>query len=411
MEKRNILLITADSLRWDSISDMPHLENFADNNIRFHRAYTNGPSTPFSFPSLFNLNYDPIRDPISIREPTLTASLKGQGYRTLGLVASNPYISAISGYQQGFDIFEDFITSQGREVRSKMWTLFQKLPEAIQDLRDIYRCYFKKDITSAWSGKIITEMSKRWLSTLEDEPFFFWVHFMDTHYPYTPPLSHTDLSIGEIISLNNFRKERTLEESKDSKNQVDDLKLLYSDACSWLDHQLSEMFENLKCMGIWDSTDIVVTSDHGEGFGEHGFLGHPSQLYEEVVKIPIIAKLEEISSDKRNMVEMRDIPSTFSRMERGIDFYQEDNDRFIPFRARHAGNRSCMKEGMNLINRPESLDYGIYGCVTRRYKLIYDEEDEKIELYDLQKDPDEEMDISYDNPDIVKEFKKKLDIR
>ena len=415
MEKSNLLLITVDSLRWDALSDMANLRDLASKYAHFTRAYTNGPSTPFSFPSLFNVNYDPINDPIKIRPPTLTEELKDEGYQTFGLVASNPYISAISGYQRGFDTFEDFITSEGREVRGKMWNLFQKFPDWFQNLRDVYKWYFKTDVTSSLSGKVIVEKSKKWLSEIEkrDRPFFFWIHFMDTHYPYTPPLKYTDLSLSDITSLNNFRKKRYLDNTERSKQKVIELKELYKDAAGWLDLQLEKMFGNLKTLELWDDTDIVITSDHGEGFGEHSFLGHPSQLYEEVVKVPLIAKIEGMSRKENKMMELRDIPATYcsSSQRGGRDLRKPVNEeRMIPLRARHAGNRSCMKKGMNLISKPESLKYGIYGSVTERYKFIFDEEEEQTELYDLKRDPEEVDDISSENEDIVKDFKLKLSL-
>ncbi|MFO7792365.1 MAG: sulfatase-like hydrolase/transferase [Candidatus Saliniplasma sp.] len=413
MEKRNILLITVDSLRRDSIRNMPTLNSFAKDHSHFTRAYTNGPSTPFSFPSLFNRNYDPIEDPIKIREPTLTEDLNNHGYETLGLVASNPYISALSGYQRGFETFEDFITSEGREVRREMWNVFQRFPNVFQNLRDVYRWYFKEDITSSLSGKVISQKSKEWLSEFKSKkrPFFFWIHFMDTHYPYTPPLEQTDFSISRITSLNNFRKKRNIEDTEDSKKRIEELKELYADASRWLDEQMLILFNFLKAIDLWGRTDIVVTSDHGEGFGEHGFLGHPSQLYEEVVNIPLIAKIKEVSGGQERIVEMRDIPATFSltptRFGRSLK-ERKDEDRTVPLRARHAGGRSCMKKGMNLISRPESLKYGIYGFVTEQYKFIYDEEGQKIELYDITEDPDETSDISSEKEDLVEYFKFKL---
>ncbi|MFW6304950.1 MAG: sulfatase [Candidatus Saliniplasma sp.] len=415
MNNRNVLLITVDSLRWDAISDMPNIHAFAENNSYFTRAYTNGPSTPFSFPSLFNVNYDPIKDPIKIRSPTLTEELKNEGYETFGLVASNPYISALSGYQKGFDTFEDFITSEGREVRGMLWNLFQKFPNLFQNLRDVYKWYFNTDVTSSLSGKVTVDKSRSWLSDIKksDRPFFFWVHFMDTHYPYTPPLKHTDFSLWDITSLNNFRKKRDLENTERSRRKLTQLKELYKDAAGWLDEQMKGLFDILKTLELWDDTDILITSDHGEGFGEHSFLGHPSQLYQEVVKIPLVAKIDGISGKENKMVELRDIPATYCSSSRrgGRDLRKTVNEkREIPLRARHAGNRSCMKKGMNLIDRPESLKYGIYGMVTERYKFIYDEEGSEMELYDLKRDPGEKTNISIKEKDIVQDFFNKLNI-
>lgn len=411
MEKRNILLITVDSLRWDMVSHMPNVQALAEEGSAFRRAYTNGPSTPFSFPSLFSSDYDPLSDPMRIKNPSLTEVLSDEGYRTLGVVASNPYISSISGYDAGFDRFEDYITTGGREVKKNLWTAFRSLPDILQDIRDIYRWYWKKDITSSQSGKVVTETCQDWIKTLDgDAPFFFWTHFMDTHYPYIPPLDDTDFSIGEIIRLNDFRKHRKLDDSDKSSKKLSDLKRLYLDTVKWLDHQLNQLFTFLKSQGLWNQTDILLTSDHGEAFGEHGFLGHPSQLYEENVRVPLIVKMKGTRGHE-GLIDLRSIPKTLladdKDREQGLT-NTPDEDEIIPLRARHAGGRSCMKKGMNLISRPESLDYGIYGFVTERYKFIYDEESSKIELYDLKVDPEEKKEISSKKEGTVDRFMSRL---
>ncbi len=407
MEARNIILITIDSLRWDTVQYMPTLTSLAEKYFHSSRAYSNGPSTPFSFPSLFNRNYDPLLDPIKIRTPTLTEDLKQSGYKTIGIVASNPYISALSGYQIGFDRFEDYISLGGRDAKFKLWKTFQRFPKIVRNLRELYRWYVKKDITSSSGGQLVVDSFVRQLPAEDDEPFFFWVHFMDTHYPYTPPLDHTDFSLGDIIYLNNFRRERSGRWRDEKSDDIDRLERLYIDSSTWLDKQLSRLIRVLKERDLWNHTDIVITSDHGEAFGEHGFLGHPSHLYEENVRVPLILKMDDIVFRKEEMIELRDVPTTLSPFESytGKNLKEEMEDsRFIPLRARHAGGRSCMKKGVNLISKPEILEYGIYGIVTERYKLIYDEEGEKVELYDLKEDPREKKDLSQEEVRIKEEL-------
>ncbi len=400
-KRHNIVLITIDSLRWDTLPKMPQLWSLAKKNAYFTRAYTNGPSTPFSFPSIFSLKYDPMKERIRIRDPTLTGYLRGQGYRTAGIVASNPYISSLSGYQKGFDHFNDYISTSGREVKGELWRYLQRLPDSLQNFRDIYLWYFKQDVTSSMSGKVVTEDSMDLISKLK-EPFFIWIHYMDTHYPYTPPRDFSKYSISDIAALNNFRKKSEADDSKGTRRKIERLKVLYLESARWLDENISDLFEYLKQSNLWDNTDIIVTSDHGEGFGEHGFLGHPSQLYQEVVKIPMVIKKEGFYGRHDELVETRDIPSFILSSGHTID--KAKDERIIPLRARHAGGRSCTKKGINLISAPESLDYGIYGFVTENYKFIFDEEGDEVELYDLEKDPGEKNDLSTVVDEVVSKF-------
>lgn len=404
MDRQNVILITIDSFRADALSHMENLSSLEDESIFRSIIYTNGPSTPFSFPSLFNIDYHPFFDKPKITSPTIVEKFRGNGYQTLGVVANNPYISSLTGYDKGYSHFEDYMSSLDSSRRSTTSKILDRCPSSIQDLKNIYKWYFKKDITSARGGELAVNDAK---DMIEDErPFFLWLHLMDAHYPYTPPISQTEISPFQIAKLNNFRKKYRLT-NPGKEDQLIDLKELYYDCVRYVDKQIMSLIGFLKENEMWKETDLIITADHGEGFYEHGFLGHPAQLYEELVRVPLIVKMDGLEQNrKENIRELRDIPVLLNSTIEDQEGNLEEENRTIPLKASHAGDRSCMKGDINLIGDPGKLNYDIFGLVTDRYKLIYDEETSQIELYDLIKDPEERKDISKRKRKTVKDLLK-----
>ncbi len=405
MESHNVILITIDSLRADALSKMSGLTSLEDEGFNFSTVYTNGPSTPFSFPSLFNTSYHPFHDEPKIKSPTIVERYRDEGYNTLAVVANNPYISSLSGYEKGFTHFEDYMSSLHGDGRSLPKRILDRSPKAIKNLKNVYKWYFKDDITSASGGTTAIEDAKNAIQG--SSPFFLWLHLMDTHYPYTPPLEATDLSPFKIVKLNEFRKRYRLTDPGD-RTQLTDLKKLYYDCVEWVDKLIMNFINFLKKEDLWRDTDLVITADHGEGFYEHGFLGHPAQLYQELVSVPLILKMAGMEHEvKENIGELRDIPKLLgSRLENDEGYPRLPKDKEIPMRASHAGDRSCMKGDVNLIGQPGKLEYDIFGLVSENYKLIYDGETGKLELYDLKKDPGERNDISKNNKEIIERLSK-----
>ncbi len=402
MAEHKVILLTVDSLRADALSIMPDLSALRKEGAHISKVYANGPSTPFSFPSLFNMNYHPFFDKPKIISPTIVELYRERGYRTAGVVANNPYISSLSGYQKGFSFFEDYMSSLRAKRRVSASSMIDKAPKFLRDLKDVYKWYFKEDITSAWGSGVAIEDATRVLT--RNEPVFLWLHLMDTHYPYTPPLENTKFNYSDIVRLNKFRKEHRLHDLGDEKT-LKDLRQLYNDCVRWTDIQIRSLCEMLKNQNLWDTTDLIITADHGEGFYEHGFLGHPAQLYEELVRVPLVVKVKSKNEASLPIRQLRDVPELLlSIMKPGSNTFEKEanQDDSIPLRACHAGNRSCMKGDVNLIGHPDKLDYNIYGFVKDDYKLIYDEETKNLEFYNLKEDPGERNDISNENKTTIK---------
>lgn len=254
-----------DTLRADHLSGYgyerqtsPVLDRFANENLKANFALTAAPWTPASVATMFTGLYPsthrmmPPNDRdlakkgltrLSDELTTLAERLKKHGYKTAG-VSPNPWITKQFGYTQGFDRFY-FIARQPAD----------KIAE---------------------SGREIIEM---WDSEGSKEPFFLYLHFLDPHDPYTPPGEYATRFKGPLQS-SPFTYTPELQEKIN----------LYDGEIAFLDTELGRFFEYLKARKLYDDAVIVIVSDHGEQFMEHGDERHGYKLFNEEVHIPLFIK-------------------------------------------------------------------------------------------------------------------------
>lgn len=244
----NLLLVTIDTLRADRVGaygyakgTTPTLDRLAREGLLVEEAVVQVPQTRPSHVSIFT-GLQPyehgVRDnlspPLEARFPTLATLLKGRGYATGGFIGAYP-VSRDSGLDRGFDRFDDpFGRGSGRA----------------------------RDDRSARPAREVVDPALAWLRGLGKRPFFAWVHLFDPHAPYTPPSPY---------------RERF-------KASPYDGEVAYADA------QLARLLEWLGRSGEAARTLVVVTSDHGEGLGDHGWPGH-QLLYQEQIHVPLLVRL------------------------------------------------------------------------------------------------------------------------
>ncbi len=174
---------------------------------------------------------------------------------------------------------------------------------------------------------------------MHQEPFFLFLNYMDTHTPYQPPRPFDryflDNKNPQFYRLTQYFSRLR---GKHDKSLWDSYLLSqYDGEVAYLDTQLGELFSQLKTMGIYDSSLIVITSDHGELLGEQGLYGHHENMYEGVLKVPLIIKYpfsKRVGREKRlvNLIDVFptvlsicDLPRVWIKLTRTLP----------PPRARH----------------------------------------------------------------------------
>jgi arylsulfatase A-like enzyme len=271
---RNVLLIVWDTVRERQLSlygharpTTPHLDRHAAGAVVFGRAYSTAPWTLPSHASMFTgrhrqgLDLDWVT-PLRGDHPTLAEVLAGQGYRTGGFTANLDATNRPTGLARGFHHYEDWpLTSDPVDLWSHL-TLVRNV-RRYPGLRDIRRLKLR------WKeADVVTDSFLAWLDATggTGRPFFAFLNYFNAHFPYRSPAPYR-ARFGQAT-----REER------------------YEAAIAFQDDELDRLFRALAARGELDRTVVILTSDHGEAFGEHDFVGHGRNLYVEQLHVPLVIR-------------------------------------------------------------------------------------------------------------------------
>ena len=280
----NVILLSIDALRADHLGahgyereTTPFLDEFAEQEIEFKTAISASSHTREAVPALLSGRYPDVfaANGYQYVPKTVADRLSEAGYQTAGF-HSNPYVSRAYGFNSGFDTFDDdLIHGQNRLI-----ALAQ---------RALNKFVFNRGEYHARA----TEINNRSLSWLDgisnDRPFFLWNHYMDPHGPYNPPAGYTYTD----NKLSNNQAQTLYQKAVDQPNKINNeerqiLIKSYDGEIRYLDDQLREFFKIIEDMGLLAESLVIVTADHGDAFGEHGYYAHPRYLHESLIHVPLI---------------------------------------------------------------------------------------------------------------------------
>jgi arylsulfatase A-like enzyme len=310
-----ILLITVDTLRADAVSCYnrgsnftPNIDAFARQAVLFENAVSNSPWTLPAIASLMTGMPPAVHQAtrhharITGKLPTLAGEMKKAGYYTAA-IGINPTLTKQTCISNGF-IYYDFYPkfSTGRSVGAKIRKhLSRYIPD--EKVTNVTAAGLVIDFGSFISTGRLTDLTIRWLSKNKDKSVFLWVHYFDPHVPYAPPvkwIQGREEKLIPHIGCNFDRPDDLLTGVfVPTQKERDWIKELYNGEVRYVDHNLGRLFAALNQMGIYDRSLILLTSDHGEEFWEHGAYYHGHSLYNEVVSIPLIMKLPGKSAPNR----------------------------------------------------------------------------------------------------------------
>ncbi len=290
----NILVIVGDTLRSDRLGSYgnargltPFMDSIAERATVFRSAYAPSSWTNPSVASLFTSRYPSQHGVITFDsvlsddEVTLAEVLREAGYAT-GFFSPNGLIREDWGYGQGFTEFSEFAIPGGTGQPDHL-----RLP---------YRADYTNRHVLSWLDSLAPEGGRR-------PPFFLYVQYMEPHGPYAPPRAalqrvlngRKQPDMGEVnffVFMGNVTpmEDRVLRDIQD----------VYDAEVMSLDTELRRLFKALESRGLLENTIVVLTSDHGEEFKEHGLIGHEKTLYGEVLHVPLVISLP--GSDRRTDV-------------------------------------------------------------------------------------------------------------
>jgi arylsulfatase A-like enzyme len=287
----NVLVIVVDALRADHLSaygysrvTSPNLDRLAQQGVLFERTYSPSSWTPPSHASLLTGRYlfehRAEEKRLDDRFPVLPQVLERRGYRTAAISANTFYFCRRAGFGRGFLRFDDNFYS----VPDRAWrTLFGRL----FDLH-IFRPLGFEDVPARRYAADVNAALLNWLDNTGRGPFFAMLNYYDAHDPYLPvdEYARKFLRKGKPSAILNWIQQRRSPWL--TREQLQEEIDAYDGGIAYADAQIAALRDELERRGLLQNTILVVTSDHGEAFGDHQVYLHRNSLYVEEIRVPLI---------------------------------------------------------------------------------------------------------------------------
>lgn len=358
-EGLSLVLLTVDALRWDTgymgyeRPITPHIDHLAERGVVLERSYALSSYTGRSLAPIFIGRYPSEAHCNAVHftkyhdeNEMLAEALAAAGIRTAG-IGSHPYFDG-SGLEQGFQRWK-VIEGCGAGHSDQYTTSPEVADKAIEWIAD-------QELTG---GR-----------------FFLWAHFMDPHRDY---LEH------EGFSTYGFR-----------------LRDKYDGEVAFTDHHVGRVLAALEEQGLLERTIVVITSDHGEAFREHGYIYHGRYLWEEIVRVPWVWVVPGM--------EPRRVRARVSHLDLAATVYELL--KVEP--PAQAGGRSLvgLMTGDDTADRRIFLDQplgefmpAMYAVIDGGHKLIHSVDGNRYQLFDLDEDPGEKNDLARKDPEQLERLK------
>jgi|GEM_PF-3319305 len=374
--KKNLILISLDTVRADVAysGKFPTINYLRKRGVTFLNTISSSPLTPISHATVLS-GLQPynhgirhlFKEKINSKIKTLAEFIKAQGYET-GAVVSCPGMNKWYGFSKGFNLYDDEIP---------------RLADGSDPLKTVDVKI--RGIALKRADKVV-DRGIQWLEKNKDKNFFLFLHFFDAHWPYKAPHKFGGSNV-------------------------------YESEIAYTDHYLGQFFDYLKNKKLLKDTTIVCFSDHGEDLNglylnDKGGkkLGHPEEnghgclLYDQTQKtvLTIIDKDIKAGSLVENQVRLVDITPTILELL-GIKYgaKQFDGTSLIPFLKNKKNTNLVAYSETYYPEEQTAATKGKFANVKNKkslridnkYKIIVQLNSNKVELYDLEKDPNELVDL------------------
>lgn len=317
----NVILVTLDTVRVQNLSlygygrpTTPELERIAQRGIMFHRAMTPSPWTLPTHASLFTgrLPHEHRADAstqwLDKTYPTLGEVLQSRGYVTAGFVGNMLACGRVTGVDRGFIHYHDVPVSLNMLAHGSLlweWTIGMHRP-------------FPRKTAEAVNEEFLTWLDQH--GQRPSRPFFAFLNYFDAHDPYWVPDPEFDLfsplPAEERERIRRKRKSLWNDDPVELQWAVD----TYDGAIAYLDHHLGRLIDELDARGILDNTVVIITSDHGEHFGERKLFGHGCSLYRQLIDAPLLVLVPgdtPANATVTTPVSLVDVPATILELVDG----------------------------------------------------------------------------------------------
>jgi len=421
----NILWIVMDAARADALScygnprqTTPNIDRIAAEGVLYENAFAAAPWTLPSHASMFTgllpsahgttAEYRWLDD----RYVTIAEVLAEHGYRTLGY-SNNGYVRRGTNLTQGFSHFE----YHGRHRQPKSRLLLNEYRRALR----------RTDQGAASTTQSVIKAVTDAVSL--QRPFFVFINYMESHHPYgaTPSFARwlpQGVTPQQALAVSQTEEPYITGEREMTVEDFDVLRALYHGDITYLDDRIGTLVEHLRKLGVLDDTVVIITSDHGELFGEHHLMKHQWCVYNELLRVPLIVRYPpafDPGTRVTSVVRLVDLVPTIldiagpswpdGRPLAGLSLL-EPPPRVPVATAEHAFPVPWMGAFVDSYNRFDmsSLLRRLKSIQTLEWKYIWSS-DGRDELYDLSTDPGETVNLIGEHPEKARELQALLEAR
>ncbi len=353
-------------------STTPAIDRLARESVVLERVFTQAVYTIASIGSLLTGQYPERHQNVTFADRlpenavTFPGVLSEAGIRTVGF-SGNAVVTSAFGLDRGYDEFFDVRRMEGY---------------------------------TGHGDSVLRELLA-WLEKNQDQRFFAYVHFREPHFPYNPPppfnaqfgpATPFPEGIADWQTVEAYNQAAGRGQSV-PRDVIERIRALYDGNMAYVDGLVGEILRYLDETGLHRNTIVILTADHGEALYEHGYIGHNTQLYEESTRIPLMVRGPDWSPRRSSeVVELLDLtPTVLDLFGLGDHPARKSMEgrSLVPL-LRGGTLEPRLAFSRTLWNKPR---YSVRGP---RYKLIWDSNIDGAELYDLDVDPEERVNLVED---------------
>jgi arylsulfatase A-like enzyme len=402
-----VIVISVDTLRADhmptygyDLPTAPRMAEFAESAMIFDRCYAEASHTLLTHATLMTGVYPETHGVISNKSalpaelPTLAELLGQHGYQTAAFVNCG-YFHPAFALDRGFETY-DYHYDQERSVEGEQ-------------------------ISFGRSAGQTNEKVFEWLDRASSDPFFLFVHYYDVHsdwgeLPYEAPAAHRELfetarppgfqtGDGEV-SASQYLLRMNQQDKTFDEQEIAYVRSLYDAGISYTDSEIGGLLDRLRHKQLTDRSIVILLSDHGEEFQDHGKLLH-TQVYDELVRVPLMISFPDgyhgaPGSRVNSLVQLSDIVPTLLDYLDIASPAAVQGTSFMPVLAKDEPQRRFAYF--------RNEDGSQCGIQDGRWKLILNgAEQSEVSLFDTGSDPAEIVDLAKREPDRVRALRAELE--
>ena len=405
-----VILVSLDTLRADHLScygygraTSPRLDELASDSVLYENVFAPSPWTLPSHVSLLT-GLDEINHGVSTSSdrmdpdlPVLADLLRPHGFVTQAFTGGG-FLNPMYGFSRGFDSYR----TEGRMVSDN-------------------------------GAQVLADAVLPWLENNRQKTFFLFLHTYQIHQPYLAPapfnrmfldadavLDHVDL--GQLrLNMENRYQPQTDAQRRNYAGLYD-AEIRYTDEAL-----IGGLVDQLKALGLYDRTMLIVTSDHGEEFFEHEAWTHGHALYNETIRVPLLIKYpasREKGTRVKDIVRLTDIMPTILE-ELGVGYARKELDGRSLLGLKRGGPgsermfRSSRADGIveDRVPGKRAVNRGFYKIIVNdsyapeelSFFRFPPRRQERVEVYDLAADPAETKNLAASRPDLALSLSKYLE--